>query len=363
MKNETKPTAAYPNYPTESTKPDDTVGKAPYRTKSRAGNTAEIPDRLPVITNPKYQNALTFNKNGTAHLQILSDTSELGFKDNTLTFRGLPATSTELSQLYTEKGMEKADLSLLRAVYGIILAEYSKACEKKLKKITIYYPDLAKKTGKSPGINTTDVKECVKKLKLFQNIFGIINNKTNSTDILPTICQVGFDKEKHTVSFCSPYITKLIREIHKDSIRTDRNGLPIKKKNGLPQMSPAYSYLVDMNIVKEKNKKAVEIVLTVVTLIEQAGKNIPHIRAKTIIERTPLLSQSLQGQSGGNKNNLLKRAFTKAWELLREKTYLTSVYKDIQLPDPNNISCIPTSSTLDMVFQFPHSGKIKNPQV
>lgn len=115
-----------------------------------------------------------------------------------------------------------------------------------------------------------------------------------------------------------------------------------------------------MGIAKEKNKKAVEIVFIVVALIEQAGNTIPHIRAKTIVERNTLLHKSLAGQTSGNKSTLLKRAFSKAWQLLREKTYLAEAYKNIQLPDPKDATAIPTASALDMVFTFPHDGKNKN---
>ena len=56
---------------------------------------------------------------------------------------------------------------------------------------------------------------------------------------------------------------------------------------------------------------------------------------------------------------LLKRIFKRTWELLREQTHLTEVYKNIQLPDPNDPKNIPTAKTLNMVFSFPHEGKIK----
>ena len=71
------------------------------------------------------------------------------------------------------------------------------------------------------------------------------------------------------------------------------------------------------SIVKERNKRAVEIVIVVVTTIEQAGKYTPHLKAKTIIERIPQLQESLdKAKTNSDKNKILKRAFTKAWELL-----------------------------------------------
>ena len=39
----------------------------------------------------------------------------------------------------------------------------------------------------------------------------------------------------------------------------NKKGETLLKKNGKPQMLPAYSYLVDASIAKERNKKAVEV--------------------------------------------------------------------------------------------------------
>lgn len=68
----------------------------------------------------------------------------------------------------------------------------------------------------------------------------------------------------------------------------------------------------------------------------------------------------MEGQTTGNKNTLLKRAFVKAWQLLRKKTFLAGTYKNIHLPDPEDPAVIPKVSTLNMVFSFPHEGKNKN---
>lgn len=89
--------------------------------------------------------------------------------------------------------------------------------------------------------------------------------------------------------------------------------------------------------------------------------NIPNIRTKTIVERTALLNLNLQSEeiTTSNKNILLARAFTKALELLREKTSLTTTYDNISLPDPRDPKSIPTCSTLNIVFRFPHNGKNK----
>lgn len=366
MKEDTKPTTVIAGHPMDI---DDTAfskNKTTHRTKNKAGDTAEIPDRLPVITNRQYQHAMTLNKNDAAYLQLLSDNSRLDFKKGVLLLDDLSVTSKELKELFTKEGIDKINFSLLQAIYGIILQRFSETRhpeDYKTEVITVYYPEFAKKTGKSTNITHNDIKECIKNMKLLGKVVGIISNGTRSGDVLPALLYAGCDNNKNTVSFASPYITRIIKDIYDTSIRRDKKGNPLLKRNGELQMYPSYSYLVNMDIVKERNKKAVEIVLVVAALIEQTGNNTPHIRASTIIERCILLSRSLEGQSAGNKNNILKRSFTKAWELLLQKTQFASAYKNIQLPKPEDRSCIPTSTGLRKVLTFPHEGKCRNPQV
>ena len=96
-------------------------------------------------------------------------------------------------------------------------------------------------------------------------------------------------------------------------------------------------------------------------VIEQAGNNTPHITARNIIYRNPLLKQALEkAKNNRSRNIVLQRAFSKAWELLKTHTDILAKYKNIQLPDASDPKCIPTLNTLDMVFEFPHKGKIKN---
>ena len=63
---------------------------------------------------------------------------------------------------------------------------------------------------------------------------------------------------------------------------------------------------MDRAIAQERNKKAVEIALIIVTLIEEAGGLGAHITAENIVNRTCLLNYSLKGQNTSNKNLLLE---------------------------------------------------------
>ena len=330
-----------------------------YRTKAKAGNTDKVPSKLIVITNDKYLSAMSLNKNDTAYIQMVSDNNKLKFENGILKYKGFPATSAELQELYTEEGIEKINIPLLMVIYSVIHEKFYKTekSQNVNERINIYYPDLARGIGKSPNIIKSDVQDCIRNIKLFEKLMGIIVNGTGSTTVLPVVYDVEYDETKNVISFTSPYIVKLIKEIYADSIKKNKKNQVLLKKNGQPQMYASHSYMIHMDIAKEKNKKAVEIVFIVVAVIEKAGKCNPNIKAETIIGRSSLLKHILQEQTAGNKTNILKRAFTKAWKLLREKTDLISAYEDIHLPDPEDISVIPTSATLDMNFKFPNNGK------
>lgn len=100
------------------------------------------------------------------------------------------------------------------------------------------------------------------------------------------------------------------------------------------------------SIAVERNKNAVEIVVTIVTLIEQCGNHEPRIKASTIIAKNPLLCNSLEEiKSTSNKNRMLRQTFSKAFDLLKTKTDLCTTYKNIHLPSAHNPADIPTTAT------------------
>lgn len=330
-----------------------------YRTKKTAGQRAEVPAYLPVITNKTYRDAITFNCNGSAYLQLLSDGSELKYKNGSSYFKGLAANCEKIKGLFTNDGIKEVHIPLLMALYGIFLQKASSSSGKAQgldEKIVFYYPEFAKKLGKT-HTGVKDIEAFASAMEQLTKIVGIVHNGQSSSDILPVLSGYEHDKDTNTIHIASPYITRIIKEIHNASIRKDKNGEPVKNKNGEFRTLPAYSYLVDISIEKERNRKAVEIVMIIVALIEQSGKHTPHIRARTVIERSSLLKGSMKGPSTQKKDTVLQRSFSKAWELLQTKTKLSTVYRDIKLPDPENPCYIPTCPNLDMVFTFPHKGK------
>lgn len=349
-----------------NTYPDYILGKITNtkktnRTKKKAGEIDEVPTVIPTITNKKYQNAMTLNADSTAYLQPFSSVDNLVYENGQILFRGLPASAATLKEYFTSTGIENFDLPLLRLFYGIILNRFAKTWKEDQSiegYVTIYYPDLAKKLGKSSNISKSDIQSCIDSIMQFQTIMGIIDNGSKGTEIIPVLVYMGNDTEKNTISFASPYMVKVIKNVFNASIRKNKTGLPQLKKDGNPQLLPAYSYMIKSSISKERNKKAVEIVFVIVSLIEQSGNHCPHIKAKTIIDRIPILKNSIDNcKTTSDKNKMLKRAFSKAWGILPKHTKLKETYQDIKLPSSTDV---PSMSSLDIVYKFPHNGKTKS---
>lgn len=346
--------------------PQETVpNKRVRRTKAKANGTDRLPSILAVITNDQYRDGLNLKQTGRAYLQRLESTDGLRFDGKTLFFKDFPASEATLREINQDKdvSIDSIDLPLLRMFYSIILMDFETNARKDgivNEVVTVYVPDLAQMIGKERNISKNDVKSIIDKTASFQTIYGVLKDPERPNGIgtaLPLLVWMGYQEETNTIRFSSPYMTELIRRIYNVSIRKDKKGLPQISRKGLPLRDASYSYLVKSSIVKERNKKAVEIVIVVVTTIEQAGRHVPHIKAKTIIDRVPQLQAAIaKSTSTSNQNLILKRAFTKAWEILETQTKLREKYPTIVLPDPKDPQNIPTMVRLDYVFEFPHGG-------
>ena len=338
-----------------------------YRTKAKAGNLDEIPTSLAFPTMAKYQYSIGLHNEGEAYIQPLTSTDGLSFDDGKMFFtdnRIKQVSEVELQNMKTKEGIDTIDLPLLRTFYSIIFNAFQKTNYQQLKPvITLYVPELAKYLGlRKSGLNREDITNIILKTQAFHNIVGIQHGTRNGKpvqSIYPVLNFEGYNEENNTISISSPYFNNLIRTLYNLAVKKDKDGKPQIKRNGSPAFAmPMNSYLVNTDIAKERNKVAVENVFIIVALIEQAGNNIPRIKASTIVERNVQLQERLSNHA--KPNLLLSRTFKKTWELLRTKTTLGQSYCNIQLPDPKDPANIPTMSTLETtVFKFQHDGKIK----
>ena len=342
--------------PSQTTIPGFFEGdKKQYRTKKRAGETATLPDYAKIISLSGYETALTFSKRGNANLEKVKQ--DLEFKDGSLFISGdlKPLSEAKLKDLFTDAEIENVDIVHLKGFFSLFYEAYRQTKENQ-PILKIFIPELVEYFTGDRHVTKKQREQLLNSIKSYHNIVGVMKTKTDGRKkTLPVLLFAGDDEESNTVSILSPYMTDLIKEVEGARIKTDKKGLPELKASGEPQLRPAYTD-VKPSIYKEKAKLAVEFALQIVVLIEQAGKGTPHIKAQTLFDRTP--QAIINYSNSSNKQQFLKRLFNNTWRILREDTYLTEQYINIQLPMPGSVYTIPTPRTLaTMTFYFPHEGK------
>lgn len=340
------------------------------------GAITKMPDNLALPSIVPYQNAMSVVENPAAHLQpiVQALADKLKFEDGVLYFEGMNASGVNLVQYYdkTPRGVSELDLPTLRALYSVIFEDIAvntltnpDEMAAKIKdpqyighSVKIYLNEFLKMLGYAPNSSEAMKNFAIAKIMSFNKVLGLLDVGRRTSSKYPVMLFMGYNAEDGTLSFSSPYINVVIMKTLMASIQTDKQGKPKLKRNGEPFMLPSHTFLVKSSIAKERNKRAAEIVCIVTTLIEQAGDNIPHIKARTIIDRCPDLKNALENAAtSSDKGKILRRAFTKAWELLPKYTLLAETYSNIKFP-----TAIPTASDLNITFEFPHEGKIKKPR-
>ena len=366
--------------------------------KQKPLNTATLKGNLSNISDKEHQFALTPLKNQHSYIQQLDETFfeglEFDSESGTMHAKSDILAPVTLRDLQTKRNLKELDLPVIRTLYTILLSCYTTTGETRA---VVYVPDLAQYLGIKARItdnesdnNKKDISEAhsiIKKIVAFRSSVGITGNGS----IYPLLNFEGYEKETNSISFSSPYMYYLFKTL------TEKN--TIAKRNKQTYIKPHHNYLVHSIIAKERNKAAVEIVFHITNLLLRRGeeekpkekltkkeiekaaydgakkavndefadktekattdkekdkphKTIARISFKKIIEEIPLLQETLDNtELTRNKNAVLKRAFTKAYELLAKKTDVYKYFINLNIPH-----VIPTASTLDSVLNITHEG-------
>ena len=340
------------------------------RTKRKSGvsNDITFTDNLAIPTFKPYQYAMSLYQHGQAYLQGGIDTSNLKTREGKLFFEDPSGilkvlTEVELQNFRTKENINLSDIGLnwLRTCYSILLGTHQEMLRqgKPLPTtIEIYVPDLLEHLNLKRNSDMKTIDKIINQMLSFNKVVGVLHSTFNGRPIKTyyAIFLLGeYHPETNTIVVWSPYLNFVVKNILQEAIKRDPNTkAPIFDKNGSNYISmPSHSFLIKPSIFNEKNQAAIENVIIIIQIIEQAGDHIANIKANTIIERNPAFQQRLNESK--NPNQLLKRVFKRTWELL----ILLKVYKSIRLPNPKNPVNIPTLQNLNLVFTFPHEGKIK----
>lgn len=220
--------------------------------------------------------------------------------------------------------------------------------------ISIDAYELAESLGTSRNKGKQAINKAINATQEFQNIVGILQNSTAKRPSEFAVLQFKkYDERTNEITIESPYIVYLIKRIFKDSLRRTASGELETTTTGRLLTDPYISYLIHSNIIKERDKAAIENVKIITVLIEQAGNFTPHISVKEIINRNALLSDRLQAaKDTRKKNRILKSVFLNTWKYIKADTDLLTRYADLKLPET-----WPTTQNTDEVFSFPNKGK------
>ncbi len=359
---------------------------------------AVMPKNMLTITNPSFQNALTYNHNPlrkeatlNAYLSAVTPMYgesiymedvpqlDLTIRDNMLYLGNDKAVEvhyndtrgTSMTDESKPIHLEEGDTHFLSNVYSILYMNIVKDLpfitdheEVMRYSAEIYIPDLMEFLGYTRQYSDAEKAMVIRQLRNYRNIVGVIvsNQDTDkpTKDYFELLDVASVRTKRNTLRLFSPYMNELISILRQDEIKQN---LFSAKENAMRRITckglePNHSTLIKPSIVKARNKRATEVVDVIVKLIEQTGpKGTPHISAENIISRCPYLEVSLRCcELDRDRNMLLKKTFKAAWQYLDEYTLLKEVYKDIEFPTE-----VPVMKHLpDTVFTFPHKGKIKN---
>ena len=336
-------------------------GQKPQRTQ-RAGNLVSAGFYQYLISDKKYQGALTTQANKNAYIALMNPDffKRLDFENGTVMFD--QETAGIVKQYSKGKYTDVQDLD-----FPLLTQIYTAAVKSNIRHdaftITVSLPQFFREMGieTSKG-NAPDV---MAKLHSFENCVGIMPG-TQTVSKLFSIIQL--DMKNQTMTFAVPYIMKL------SEVLAEKNHVEKKTRQGalIDYQQPYHNTLVHSSIAKERNKTAVELVYLITTGLLQRGY-IPDIQtyrkknAKTkypervtysisfrsLINDAPLLRGRIQSyKETSNKNNALRRAFEKAYQLIDKKTDAAEWFIDLQ---GNRI--VPTMATLDDELTFTHNGR------
>lgn len=338
------------------TEKEDSNDEDPYSVKYDQDHQILVPSdntkpNLAIILDKNYKDSLTIANDKTknkffSYIQPIAESLE--YKNGTLQLKGFPISYAQLENIDEPSIVPDINVGLLRSLYTLMLPFIIKKTiesdDALYVGVTISVPQMCKWIGLNENYSNDSRDALIANLLQFQSLLGVITNPlSKKKEKHPVFLYAGEDTVKNTVTFFSPYLSKVISLITKSNYKRDSSGKIMFRKDGEPIALSKHSYLIHSDIVKEKNRKAVEIVYIIVQLIEDnPGNKEPSITAADIVEKTFYLYNSLvEAPNCQAYNTYLKRTFLKAWKLLEEKTDLKNKYPSIEFPKD-----YPTKSTL-----------------
>ena len=320
---------------------------------------ATLGNRLFDISDRQYQFALSVRPESEASvLPVPEDIMErLEFDEETgqlsITDENNKALSTLSGRLEKWTSKEKVTASDFMFLRTALTAVYRNRETIDQNFVTIKRSELGKHMG--ANLTATNAVDVIARLKPLEKLIG----RTPDGSIYRVFSFLKYDADTETYSFACPFINQVVLRLE------DKNQVEYKTKTkGIAAYNaPHINFLLHSTLHKERNKRAVQIVMAITNLLlQRAGETTrkptgrdcfeAHIRYSTLISYCPMLAASLEEcKRPANRNRILQSAFTKAQDLLRTQTDAYSHFENLKIPD-----LIVTNSTLEETIRITFTG-------
>ena len=344
--------------------PKDGDGKKRRRSEARAAVNGQLVSAgfyQYLASDKSFQHSLTPQKNKNAYIALMTPEffDKLDFSDGVLSFDNESDAYIKKYRRGKYEDIQDLDLPLLQQIYTAASKAYAKNGGYT---ITVYFSKFLSEMRIDPRKQNAD--EIMRKLHSFENCVGVMP-RTGIIARLFSIIEIN--AADNTMTFAVPYIFRLIDELER------KNKIEGKTKKGelYEYEAPYNNRLVHSSIANERNKTAVELVYLITTGLLQRGKTPDaktwarekakmadpalvsySISFRTLINDAPLLRGRIKSyKSQNDKNKALRRAFEKAYQLIKAKTDAGEYFIDLHIPE-----IIPTMSTLDDLLTITHHG-------
>ena len=245
-----------------------------YRTRSGVDKRkiiSKCPKYLSIITDKRFQYALSFYRKGKAFLLMTGSDSD--------SIKG------DIIKRSTLKGVEDINLPILWAFYSILLQNlfdngldehgyvfYNYNCDS----ITVYVPELVRYIGLGTNYSTDSVEAVLSAIRAYDKVVGYLTisfeDGDEMTDYFDVLKLKGYDTSDNTITVLCPYLDQLVKEVLELAIKTKnvyKEKKVVTKKDGYIIRNPSHSYLIKPSIVKQRDHAAAENVY---------NSNFPHLQ-------------------------------------------------------------------------------------
>jgi hypothetical protein len=312
--------------------------------------TRDFPQRLAVPSAFGYDDVLMGGRgrseSPSAWIEALADRSDLAdleLNDGALTVKGRPDLHLSLMDIRTKEYVAGEDLDVLPllALYSVtFFAQAHGLLQNDI--LHLKRAQFARYMGVMD--RGTHGNALLDKLQQFEGLLGVFED--GSIYRLPSI--LSYDTGSDVLSIHCGFFRKLMGSISETHVVS-------RVQHGVVTSIalPGHNLLWPSSIAAERNKDAVLLAMQITNLIHQAGsKGVPHIRYINLIDRVPNLRQRLKSIDKANdRNRVLKRVFSKAFELIRTRSTAYDRWRDLVIDER-----IPTTKGLNAVLRIRHAG-------